>query len=104
MPRSQYFFDLSRALSSICELLTFSKFPYYLVLIYSYHSINPFSECNRSFTETTNNTKDLIEATLPNLFQNNIICAGNDLGIEGSCKGDSGGPMMIKDRMEKKCN
>ncbi len=82
---------------------TFSKLAYYLGFIYSCYSINHFSECNSSFVETTS-TKDLIQEALPKLFQDNIFCAGNDLGKEGSCKGDSGGPLMIKNRRLNQCN
>ena len=35
---------------------------------------------------------------MPNLFQNNLLCAGIEIGTQGSCHGDSGGPLMIKDR------
>jgi len=34
---------------------------------------------------------------LPQLFQNHIICAGHTIGNQGSCKGDSGGPIMFED-------
>jgi hypothetical protein len=54
--------------------------------------------------ETTSSTKDLIQTTVPKLFQSSILCAGNDVGVEGSCKGDSGGPLMTKNRRQNQCN
>jgi secreted trypsin-like serine protease len=35
---------------------------------------------------------------LPQLFQNHTLCAGSDLVIQGSCNGDSGGPLMYYQR------
>lgn len=32
------------------------------------------------------------------------MCAGTDVAMQGSCSGDSGGPLMIKNRIEHKCN
>ncbi len=51
----------------------------------------------------TTSTKDLIQTAVPKLFQSSILCAGNDVGIDGSCKGDSGGPLMTKNRRKNQC-
>jgi len=53
-----------------------------------------FSFCNRTHTQSTRSTKERIAEKLPILFQNHILCAGEDTGNQGSCKGDSGGPLM----------
>jgi secreted trypsin-like serine protease len=38
-----------------------------------------------------------IQEVIPKLYQNQILCAGVSVGNQGSCKGDSGGPLMFKD-------
>ncbi len=57
-----------------------------------------FSYCNKTHTNITNpDTKNIVQNYLPELFQPNLLCAGYDSSEQGSCKGDSGGPLMFYD-------
>ncbi len=38
-----------------------------------------------------------IAKTLPQLFQNHIMCAGVASGVQGACSGDAGSPLMYQD-------
>jgi secreted trypsin-like serine protease len=46
--------------------------------------------------------QDRIKEKLPDLFPNHVLCAGTDVGTQGSCKGDSGGPLLSNDWETKK--
>ena len=54
-----------------------------------------FSVCNEHYQLFTKNNKDSIKRLLPNDLQNNLLCATSTVNNQGSCKGDSGGPLMI---------
>lgn len=59
--------------------------------------------CNETYSKTTSTTEELISRILPNLLQSHILCAGTDIGKQGSCLGDSGGPLMIFNRTTRIC-
>ena len=44
----------------------------------------------------------VVQKILPSLFQDDLLCAGVFEGNQGSCKGDSGGPIMTKNLSSKK--
>ena len=46
---------------------------------------------------TYNSKHNLIQKLLPNELQNDLLCAASPVADQGSCKGDSGGPLMIYD-------
>lgn len=67
-----------------------------------FHNLIFFRYCNTTHVGTVS-TKDKIKTNLPNLFQSHILCAGSDVPNQGSCEGDSGGPLMIKNRELSQC-
>ena len=58
-----------------------------------------FRDCNTAYTPSGFSQKqNLIREKLPQLFKDEVLCAGTDVGGQGSCRGDSGGPLMRYDR------
>ena len=58
--------------------------------------------CNRYCNSThmkksSEKVEKKIQDSIPQLFQDNLICAGVTVGRQGPCEGDSGGPLMYKD-------
>jgi secreted trypsin-like serine protease len=43
-----------------------------------------------------------IQESLPQLFQDHLMCAGVNVENQGACQGDSGGPLMYKDDDSRK--
>ena len=63
--------------------------------------IYPNYHCNDTFTRK-GPINERIQQVVPDLFQSHVTCAGIENGIQGACRGDSGGPLQfynpVKDR------
>ncbi len=61
-----------------------------------------FRDCNAAHTPNSfSQRQPTIQAKLPQLFQDTVLCAGSDVGGQSSCRGDSGGPLMQLNRSDK---
>ena len=60
------------------------------------HKIEPSSSCEFEYNPEINvKKKTLIELTLPNKFDESLICAGDRFSSAlGTCTGDSGAPLL----------
>ena len=60
------------------------------------HKIEPSSSCEFEYNPEKNvKKKTLIELTLPNKFDESLICAGDKFSsVLGTCAGDSGAPLL----------
>ena len=57
--------------------------------------IFPSSTCNTTYATSSYLNRLKITRSLPDLFQEDLICAGDPYSDDGVCRGDSGGPLVI---------
>jgi secreted trypsin-like serine protease len=55
------------------------------------------SYCNSTYSRPSGLKQKIIDESLPQRIQDHLICAGALVGQQGSCEGDSGGPLMYFD-------
>ena len=54
-----------------------------------------YRACNTIHMQSSLQRRVEIEEKLPRLITDDIVCAGTHVGGQGSCHGDSGGPLMF---------
>jgi hypothetical protein len=53
------------------------------------------SYCNDTHESAGGTIRKTVENYLPELYQPHVLCAGNEAAEDGSCDGDSGGPLLL---------
>ena len=53
-----------------------------------------FRYCNNTHQHDQGPNSENAKTTVPQFFQSNLLCAGDEFGEYGSCHGDSGGPLL----------
>ena len=89
--------ELSTEISPVCLPMHKLKNRNELFSLFLY-----FSFCNLTHSQASVTTSKIIQKLLPNLFQDDLLCAGSRVGNQGPCRGDSGGPIMIQDLVSQK--
>jgi secreted trypsin-like serine protease len=53
--------------------------------------------CDTTHMKASHTVEQVIRESIPQLFQDHLMCAGVSEGSQGACQGDSGGPLMYQD-------
>ena len=62
-------------------------------------TIYPEEYCNDTHSRK-GAVAEQVQKVVPDLFQSHVLCAGYDIGNQGPCRGDSGGPLQFHDRIK----